>query len=66
MDWLGACGGGACFDCLRERAAARCVGEEVGAVARGAGNNISDEGAVALASALQGNTTLLTLDLRGM
>jgi hypothetical protein len=34
-------------------------------VVRGAGNNFQAEGAVALAAALQGNTTLQTLDLRG-
>ena len=45
---------------------ARCVVEQVGAVARGAGNDISAKGAMALAWALQGNTTLLTLDLHGM
>ncbi len=66
MDWLGACGGGACFDCTRERAVARRVGEEVGADASGAGNNVSDGGAMALASALQGNTTLEMLDLGSM
>ncbi len=35
-------------------------------VVRGAGNGIHAEGAVALAVALQGNTTLQTLDLGGM
>jgi hypothetical protein len=35
-------------------------------VVRGAGNNIQAEGAVALAAALKGNTTLQTLNLRGM
>ena len=35
-------------------------------VVRGAGNSIKDKGAVALAAALQGNTTLQTLILRGM
>jgi hypothetical protein len=33
---------------------------------RGADNNIQAEGAVALAAALQGNTTLQTLDLSRM
>ena len=46
---------------------AACVsaGSEHGVV-RGADNGIQAEGAVALAAALQGNTTLQTLDLRGM
>jgi hypothetical protein len=35
-------------------------------VVRGADNSIEAEGAVALAAALQGNTTLQTLDLSGM
>jgi hypothetical protein len=35
-------------------------------VVRGADNGIQAEGAVALASMLKGNTTLQTLDLRGM
>ncbi len=35
-------------------------------VVRGAGNDIRDKGAVALAAALQGNTTLRTLVLGGM
>ncbi len=42
------------------------MSEHVGAVVRGADNIISAEGVVALASALQGNTTLQTLDLSGM
>jgi hypothetical protein len=35
-------------------------------VGRGAGNNIDAKGAVALAAALKGNTTLQTLDLKCM
>ena len=46
-------------------AACASAGSEHGVV-RGAGNDIHAEGAVALAAALQGNTTLQTLDLRGM
>jgi hypothetical protein len=41
------------------------AGSEHGVV-RGAGNRIEAEGAVALAAALQGNSTLQTLDLQGM
>ncbi len=41
------------------------AGSEHGVV-RGAGNGIEAEGAVALAAALQGNTTLQTLVLYGM
>ncbi len=46
---------------------AACVsaGSEHGVV-RGAGSDIEAEGAVALAAALKGNTTLRTLDLGGM
>ncbi len=43
-------------------AACASAGCEVGVV-RGAGNGIKAEGAAALAAALQGNTTLQTLDL---
>jgi hypothetical protein len=43
-------------------AACASAGSEHGVVRR-AGNSIEDEGAVALAAALQGNTTLRTLDL---
>ncbi len=43
-------------------AACSSAGSEHGVV-RGAGNRIRAEGAVALSAALQGNTTLQTLDL---
>jgi hypothetical protein len=46
-------------------AACASLGSEHGVV-RGAGNWIEAEGAVALAAALQGNTTLQTLNLGGM
>ncbi len=46
-------------------AACESAGSEHGVV-RGAGNDIEDEGAVALAAALRGNTTLQTLDLGSM
>jgi hypothetical protein len=46
-------------------AACASAGSEHGVV-RGAGNRIQAEGAVALAAALQGNTTLQTLNLSGM
>ncbi len=46
-------------------AACASAGNEHGVV-RGADNDIEDEGAVALAAALQGNTTLQTLDLGSM
>ena len=46
-------------------AACASAGCAHGAV-RGSGNFIEDKGAVALAAALKGNTTLQTLDLGGM
>jgi hypothetical protein len=46
-------------------AACASAGSEHGVV-RGAGNYIEDKGAVALAAALKGNTTLQTLDLSSM
>ncbi len=46
-------------------AACMSAGSEHGVV-RGAGNDIDAKGAVALAAALQGNTTLLTLNLGRM
>ena len=46
-------------------AARASAGSEHGVV-RGAGNSIQAEGAVALAAALKGNTTLQTLDLYSM
>jgi hypothetical protein len=47
---------------LRSARRARVQASEHGVV-RGAGNSINAEGAVALAAALQGNTTLQTLNL---
>ncbi len=46
-------------------AACARAGSEHGVV-RGADNNIQAEGAIALAAALQGNTTMQTLDLSSM